>query len=144
MRLKHASAIAICAVGLVAGCGDDENFRDAYYWRTNSGYVIELKGKRIGMAHDPITALMRRTYDSKLVLEVPRIQGVVSGKEIPVQPGWYKYLGQIDIAGERMVVDLYYDNTDQKRRDRVSWNGEYVLLELSAAHNLPVDWGAAR
>jgi hypothetical protein len=80
------------------------------------------------MVHDPVSLLQGKTYIETEILRVPRIEGVVEGREIPVAPGYYKYLGQIIFSGSQMKLDLYYDNYDDKKKDPLSWNGEYNLV----------------
>ena len=132
MTRKRALKIAIVvAVGLALGysCMRDKTSNDATAAVAREGetYRITLTGTRYLMVHDPISALMARTYEETYELDLPRIEGVVQGTEIPRPRGWYKLLGTVTFDGDRMTVDLYYDNTDDKIRDPLSWNGVYTL-----------------
>ena len=81
------------------------------------------------MGHDPGSVLSNETYEDSVILQVPSLQdGTIKGEEIPVRKGRYKYLGQIVIDGKKVQVDLSYDNTDDKKIEPISWNGEYVLV----------------
>ncbi len=71
------------------------------------------------MVHDPISALMGRTYEATEVIKVQKITGTVKGEEIPVDPGYYKYLGSIIFQGNKMTIDLYYDSLDDNTKDPI-------------------------
>jgi hypothetical protein len=77
------------------------------------------------MAHDPFSAIRGRTYEETLTIQVPRIEGVIEGSEIPVPPGKLRYAGRIEIKNSKMRVDLQYDRT----KVPLPWNGEYTLVE---------------
>jgi hypothetical protein len=110
-----------------------ENYENAIAYYEGSFYKIELKGVRYLMAHDPVTALMGETYEKTYIINTPRITGVVSGNEIPVKKGYYKYLGNIIFKENKMIIDLYYDNYDDGIKDPISWNGEYILTSADEA-----------
>lgn len=113
----------------ILGCSSNvENYRNAYYSVAGEHYVVTLRGKRNRMAHDPISALLARTYEEVERIEVPRIAGVVEGREIPVPKGYYGYVGRIVFFGTQMKIDLYYDNHDESKIEPSSWNGDYILL----------------
>ena len=105
-----------------------KNDEAALVYKVDSSYLVVLTGTRYLMAHDPISALLGKTYDETYRIVVPRIEGVVKGSEIPVEKGYYVYEGQIDFKGNRMSMNLYYDNYDDKRKDPLSWNGEYSFV----------------
>ena len=46
-------------------------------------YKIELKGIRRLMAHDLVSAILGKAYDTTYEILVPRISGIVNGNEIP-------------------------------------------------------------
>jgi hypothetical protein len=118
----------------LSACGSSYNYKEAHYTKTQNSYLIEVKGKRRLMAHDPISLLMGKTYEAKQVFEVPRIEGIVKGSEIPRLPGYYKYVGTIKFENQSMVIDLYADNYDEKKKN-VSWNGVYVLKQMDSSAN---------
>ncbi len=130
MSRSRAVKIAV-AVALALGysCVRDKTSNDeiAVVARDGETYRITLSGTRYLMVHDPVSLLRRPRYTATKVLTVPRLTGTVDGAEIPVKPGYHKLLGSIVFDGERMTVDLYYDNTDDCIRDPLSWNGAYTL-----------------
>ena len=78
------------------------------------------------MAHDPVSAVRGQTYEETLTIELPRIEGVIEGAEIPVRPGYLRYVGRVVIANGKMKVDLYYDDNNKVP---LLWNGEYTLVQ---------------
>lgn len=132
MRIKRTLKIALPLLLVLAGaynCMHDKtrNYETATITRDGELYRIELTGTRYLMVHNPFALLMMPTHEATYVLSVPRIEGAVTGGEIPVERGYYKLLGGIAFEGDRMTVDLYYDNYDDKIRDPLSWNGDYTI-----------------
>jgi hypothetical protein len=74
------------------------------------------------------SAIRGRTYEETLTIELPRIEGVIDGAEIPVRSGYLPYAGRIVITDRKMKVDLYY-NGDGGTKVALLWNGEYMLLQ---------------
>lgn len=122
---KHAFLAVMCAATLALACSRAGNNERAVFTRHGDRYSIEMKGRRYLMAHDPISFLRGRTYEETLTMDVPRIEGIIEGAEIPVSPGKLRYVGRVAITSRRMKVDLYYDHPD---RDPLPWNGEYTLV----------------
>lgn len=81
------------------------------------------------MAHDPVSAILGRTYEETLILELPRIEGVIDGSEIPVMEGKLPYGGRVVITEDKMKVDLYYDDQSDNTKRPLLWNDEYTLVE---------------
>jgi len=79
------------------------------------------------MAHDPLAPLKNNKYLDSISLKLPRSSGVVYGKEIPVEKGYYRILGKLTIIDTIVTVKLYYDNTDDHRKDESGWNGIYYI-----------------
>jgi hypothetical protein len=130
MHISLWSRVHLLAIVLaLSGCGRSENYEQARYVESGTRYEVTLRGKRLLMAHDPISALQGKTYEDRFVLDLPRLSGLVRGDEIPVRPGYYNYLGQIEFKDGRMVVDLYINNTDDGTKDALSWNGQYTLVK---------------
>jgi hypothetical protein len=50
-----------------------------------------------------------------------------------------KYAGNITISQNKMIVNLAYQNTDDKRLDPLSWNGSYTLGPKLAALEQEID-----
>lgn len=102
----------------------------------NGRYKVTLVGRRRLMAHDPISALQGKTHMDVFMAILPRKQGVIKGEEFPTRKGLYKILGTINIVKDKMTVDLYYDDTDSKIKNPLSWNGEYKIKWVNSYHYL--------
>ncbi len=132
MAMSHVSSIVICLVVLMSACSGTGNDEHAYFTKHGPSYLVELKGRRRLMAHDPVSAVRGRTYEETLTLELPRIEGVIEGAEIPVRPGALRYVGRVVITRGRLEVDLYYDDRDENTKVPLQWNGEYALMQKDA------------
>ena len=119
----------MCVAPLVSACSATGNDERAYFAKHGPSYLVELKGRRRVMAHDPVSAIRGRTYEETLTMELPRIEGVIEGAEIPVKRGYLRYAGRVVITKGKMRVDLYYDNRDDKTQVPLLWNGEYTLVQ---------------
>lgn len=80
------------------------------------------------MKHDPISFIISLPCKTNFEIQVPRINGIVNGEEIPVKKGHYRHVGRIVFEKERMKMDLSYDNTDDLVKSPLSWNGDYILV----------------
>ena len=79
---------------LSISCSHVDNYKEAYGYEANGQSFIKLKGKRQVMSHDPASFLSKEKYEDSLILKVPSLaDGRINGNDIPVQPGYYKYLG---------------------------------------------------
>ena len=125
--------IVICVATLASACAGTGNDEHAYFTRHGPNYLVELKGRRRLMAHDPVSAIRGRTYEETLTIELPRIEGVIEGSEIPVRPGSLPYAGRVVITRNEMKVDLYYDDRGENTKVPLLWNGDYTLLQKDAA-----------
>jgi hypothetical protein len=112
-----------------SGCASNKNDPVATYRSEDAGFSITMTGKRENMAHDPISLLFRGSSPASLVIFAPRITGEVRGTEIPVQKGYYSYLGSVKFSPPYMDVDLSYDDTDLHLNTPTDWNGRYLLRE---------------
>lgn len=81
------------------------------------------------MAHDPFSAIRGRTYEETLTIDIPRIEGVIEGSEIPVVPGHIRYAGRIVITNGKMKIDLSYDDHGSHTKVPLLWNGDYTLVQ---------------
>ena len=120
-------AVVALSVASTTSCSGTKNYEQAYFSKHGSGYLVELKGKRYLLAHDPVSAILGKTSEETYEIEIPRIDGTIDGSEIRVERGSYKYSGSIVISQNRMTVNLARPNTDAKRLDPLSWNGRYRL-----------------
>ena len=127
--MRRVLFIAISFATLASACSRAGNDERAYFNKHGASYLVEMKGRRRLMAHDPISAVRGGTYEETLTIELPRIEGVIEGAEIPAKPGKLRYAGRVVITKGKMKVDLYYDNRDDNTKDPLDWNGEYTLVQ---------------
>lgn len=113
---------------LMPACSFTGNDDRAYLSKHGASYFVELKGTRRKMAHDPVSALRGETYEETLILQLPRIEGLIKGTEIPVPPDKLRYTGEILITKNKMRVDLYYDERPEHTKRPLPWNDEYTLV----------------
>ena len=113
----------------MSACSGVGNNERAYFAKQGRSYLVELKGTRRAMAHDPISAIRGRTYEETLTLQLPRIEGVIDGSEIPVPEGKLRYGGNVAITKDKMKINLYYDDRSEDTKVPLDWNGEYTLVE---------------
>jgi hypothetical protein len=131
--LRRVLVSAICFATLAPACSRTGNEEHAYFTKQGQSYLVEMKGRRRLMAHDPVSFIRGGTYEDTLTIQLPRIEGVVEGAEIPVKAGFLRYVGRVEITKGKMEVDLYYDNRDERTRHPLPWNGEYTLVEKDTA-----------
>jgi hypothetical protein len=124
--------MVICLATLVSACSAVSNDEVAHFTMRGSGYLVEMKGRRRLMTHDPISAVRGRTYEETLTIELPRIEGVIEGTEIQVKQGDLRYVGRVIITNATMKVDLYYDDRDEHSQVPLLWNGDYTLVRRDA------------
>ena len=129
MRAQIANSLALLLVAVLCGCGTSKNYRTARYVEADGRYLVTMSGRRMLMAHDLISALLRLTEKTTNTFVLPRITGRIEGSEIPNKRGYYRYEGHIDILGRNMVVRLFFDNIDYYKKEEVSWNGKYILVK---------------
>lgn len=118
-------------LSLLVGCGPGAgNDHTALLRRYPGGQQLVLTGRRLLMAHNPISALRGKTYRDSITFHLPAASGLIAGSSIPVAPGHYAYLGTIRLQPEArtVTVKLFADNTDDQQRDPLGWNGKYDLL----------------
>ena len=118
--------IVICFATLAAAFWErhaERNDGRAYFVADGRIYRVELTGWRFPLVHDPLSLLLDRTRRATLTLELPRIEGVIDGSEIPVRADKLRFAGRVVVTNRKMQVDLYYDD-----RRPLSWNDEYTLV----------------
>jgi hypothetical protein len=89
------------------------------------------------MAHGPVSIFFAGTSPVSELLTLPRLTGKVDGSEIPVPDGHYRYVGSVHFVGQTMIVDLYYDNTDDKKLEASAWNGNYLMRHKTSGSGSP-------
>ena len=103
-----------------------KNYEMATIRTVQNNYLLTLTGDRLLMVHDPISALMRKTYVDTLELLIPRQKGKIDGREIKIKQG-YKVSGTLDIEGNSVKVDLYFNNNEEKKNEPLFWNDNYKI-----------------
>lgn len=124
--MRRTLFIVICFAALAAACWEryaESNDGRARFVADGDIYRVELTGWRFPLVHDPLSLLLGRTRRATLTLELPRIEGVIDGREIPVGADKLRYVGRVVVTNRKMQVDLYYDD-----RRPLSWNDEYTLV----------------
>ena len=126
---RNLTAIILNGLVIISmfACSNAKNYEDAYGIHVSGKKYIKLLGERQPMAHSP-GDIFAKTYKDSILIPVPSFEsGVINGKDIPVQKGYYNYLGTITIDGNNLKVDLLFDNTDDKKLEQFGWNGNYKL-----------------
>jgi len=113
---------------ITLGCSRVYNYEDAFLYEEGYVYVVELKGQRRLITHDPISAIKGETYEETMLFKIPRGSGRIEGYEIEVKKGYYKYAGFIDIQAEKIIIDLKYNDTTEGILKDTGWSGEYRLV----------------
>ncbi|MEZ5428193.1 MAG: hypothetical protein R2747_18125 [Pyrinomonadaceae bacterium] len=106
--------------------------------RKGAYYEITLKREERLMCHSPDCLIFPETYTNTLVIKTPGITGKVDASEIPAEEYHFNYLGEIEFKeNNEMIVDLYYDNTDENKKVPTGWSGQYKLVFSSRAVSKP-------
>jgi len=127
--MRRILFVALGLMILAAACWTryaETNDERAYLVRDGNVYRVELKGRRFPLVHDPVSLVLASTQTETFTLELPRIEGVIEGREIHA-----RYLGRVVITSGQMNVDLYY--SDEGTRRALSWNDDYTLVQKDAA-----------
>ena len=127
LKKKLVVLVVGCLLITISACSRTGNQERAYFSKQGSSYLVELKGTRLLMAHDPISFIRGRTYEETLTMELPRIEGEIEGFEIPVPSDKLPYGGRVVIAKDKMKIDLFYDDPSDTKVP-LPWNGEYTLV----------------
>jgi hypothetical protein len=124
--MRRTLFIVIGSATLAAACWErhaERNDGRAFFVADGHIYRVELTGWRFPLVHDPLSLLLESTRRATLTVELPRIEGVIDGGEIPVGADKLRYVGRVVITNRKMQVDLYYDD-----RRPLSWNDDYTLV----------------
>jgi hypothetical protein len=124
--MRRTVFIVIGFASLAAACWErhaESNDGRACFVAEGHIYRVELTGWRFPLVHDPVSLLLERTRRATLTIELPRIEGVIDGGEIPVGADKLRYVGRVVITNRKMQVDLYYGD-----RRPLSWNDDYTLV----------------
>jgi hypothetical protein len=101
-----------------------KNCKTAYIESVQNGFKVTVKGKRLLMTHDPISAILRHTYEDSVSFLIPRQAGTIQSNEIEVSQGRFAPTGTISINRDNMVIKLF---NDQAQKESDGWNGNYSL-----------------
>ena len=128
MPTKRRSLFVVLCFAMLAGacwerCATTNDERAYFAWDGHV-YRVEMKGWRLPLVHDPLSALRIRTREETETMELPRIEGVVEATELGLPSHWD---GRVVITNRKMTVDLYY--RDEGTRRPWSWNDEYTLVQ---------------
>ena len=104
------------------------NYKTAFIATEKDHFILTVKGKRLLMVHDPVSLLLRKTYEDSTNYIIPRKQGIIKGEELLTEEGYYKSNGTINIQANQVEINLSIDNYDDKKLDPDSWNGKYKLV----------------
>jgi hypothetical protein len=126
VRLILSPLIVILIAGIYFSSHRPTNDDTATIEDIGNGYQITLKGQRLFMAHDPVSLFMQETYLDSITLTIPRTNGIINSQEIKTVSD-NTILGGLKIDNEKLKVDLYYKNADDKTKSPLSWNGDYNL-----------------
>jgi NADH:ubiquinone oxidoreductase subunit 3 (subunit A) len=100
-----------------------KNYTSASIQPCDAGFKITVRGKRMLMVHDPISALLNHTYEDSASFIVPRQQGMIPRNELQILKDNCDF-GIITIDGKQMNVRLFYDSLHDYPN---GWNGKYYL-----------------
>ena len=84
----------------------------------------------VGHPAGPLDVIFPKTFPDSMQYIIPRDEGVVTGEELPHDSCCYDATGKILIAGKHITIDLYFKNTDERRLDPGTWNGQYDLVKV--------------
>lgn len=119
--------VSIFIIYLFTNDSSVSNFKQVTIYKLKTNYVLKVRGRRELMSHDILSLLKDNTYIETEKFYLPRSTGIIKGEELIVKKGNYKMCGEINIQNKKVKIRLYYLNTDDHIKSKVSWNGEYVL-----------------
>ena len=128
--MKHT--IFIISLFLIYGCNgckEPENYKTAYLKRTGQKFTITLKGRRALHPAGPFD--IGKTYEDSFQHIVPTDSGTIKVEDLPQDSCCYPRFGTINIQGNKLRINIYANDTDQKKIDTFSWNGEYDLIRMN-------------
>ena len=59
-----------------------KNYKTTYLKQKKAGYKVTVKGKRVLMSHDPISAFLPNTYEDSTSFLIPRQHGIINCNKI--------------------------------------------------------------
>ena len=129
MKLVGSIIFSLCLC--LTSCSTSKNNKLAFGYEENGQAYLKLKDKLSYMVHDPISLLSNKKYWDSLILPIPSLnEKRIEGKSIPIQKGYYSFVGEITFANNIATVNLIIDDTDSKIQRPCSWNGIYKFQNL--------------
>jgi hypothetical protein len=126
---KYKIFIIVFFGALLASCAHPKNNKAAFILYKNNQPFIRLTGKRVPLTHDLFGIFSNKLIDDTLLIQIPFLkEGIIAGKDIPVEEGYYKYQGHINIKKDSLIVNLQMLNTDDEKIEELSYNGVYNLI----------------
>jgi len=100
--MKRTFFTVICVATLAVACWErhaESNEQRGYFVSDGHTYRVELTGWRFPLVHDPLSFLLEHTRKATLTMELPRLEDVVDGSEIPVSPDKLRHVDGRDQVG---------------------------------------------
>ena len=132
MPVKRIISIAlILAIGIIIYLflfkSPAFNYETGYITPAQRGFILTVKGKRRSMVHDLISLFEIKSYEDSIQYRIPRYKGVIKGEEIGADPGFRMPVGTITIENDEFKIHLFIYNTNNKKIEADTWNGQYKL-----------------
>jgi hypothetical protein len=129
MKQLFFHIILFClALILLNSCSKPKNEKNATLIEKDGHLFLKLTGKRIPLKHDPASIYSNELVNDSIFISIPEWKdGIIKGKDIPVEKGYYKYQGYISINTDTVKVNLVIINTDDDKTVPETWNGIYYL-----------------
>lgn len=103
------------------------NYETASIRTGQYGFILTVKGKRHSLVHDFTSLFEIKRYDDSFQYKIPRDKGMIRGEEVATELGFRKPLGTITIQNGKCTINLFTYNTNNKRLEADTWNGQYKL-----------------
>jgi hypothetical protein len=121
----------IITIVLIIGCGDygEPEFKTAYIRKAGQNFIITIKGR--ASLHPASPFDVGKTVEDSFQFIVPRDTGIIKPNELPNDRGSYPWAGgDITIGDNKLKIELYFNDTDQKKIEADVWNKQYDLIRL--------------
>ena len=128
LRLSNVYLLLILIYIVFSGCNGSRIYKTAYLTPSGNMFLITLRGKGVGHPAGPIDIFFPKTFNDSMQYLIPRNEGIIKGEEFPHKDCCYEMTGSITIIGSKLKIALYAKNTDDKKLDPDTWNGEYDLI----------------
>lgn len=129
-KMKYLPLIIVAIIFLFGcrGCGEPE-FKTAYIRKSGQNFIITIKGR--GSLHPAGPFDVGKTVEDSFQFIVPRDTGIIKSNELLKDICCYPWAGgDITIRENQLKIELYFNDTDQKKIMPDVWNREYDLIRL--------------